>query len=154
TNGYFSESFYVAGMLHDIGSLVIYNKSPIKAQEALARSRNENENLFKSESKIFGFDHADVGGALLDAWKLPRPLVEAVSYHHYPSAATTDKKLTAVVHLADVMAYEMQYMGSGESFVPTIDPEAMKELGILKTYLNGIMENIGDTIDDTISMFL
>jgi len=132
----------------------IYNTSPDKAREALAHSREHEESLFKSESRVFGFDHAVVGGALLDSWRLPQPLVEAVSYHHFPSAAKTDKKLTAVIHIADALAYEMEYSGSGETYVPTIDPESMKELGILQPYLTGVKEEIRDTIDETISMFL
>ncbi|KMP11927.1 hypothetical protein UR09_02285 [Candidatus Nitromaritima sp. SCGC AAA799-A02] len=153
-NGHSSERYYVAGMLHDIGSLVIYNKNPIKSKEALERSHKEKENLFVSESKVFGFDHADVGGALLESWKLPQPLVEAVAYHHYPSAAKTDKKLTAVVHIADVMAYEMKYTGSGEHSTPELELESLELLGVTKSHLAGIMEELGNTIDETIAMFL
>ena len=65
---------------------------------------------FEIEAKLLGCDHAEVGGRLLERWKLPEHLVAAVRYHHQPAAATPHERLTACVTLGNFMAY---FMGQG-----------------------------------------
>ena len=76
------ESYYLAGMLHDIGSLIIYKKFPEEAEKVLGRCKNKKENLFDVEREIFGASHAKVGGALLKGRGLPSLLYEPLYYHH------------------------------------------------------------------------
>ena len=76
-----TERFYLAGILHDIGRLVIFKKEPALARDTFYRSKERQENIYLSEQKLMGFNHADVGRELLKAWKLPPRLVEAVGNH-------------------------------------------------------------------------
>ncbi|PIQ97497.1 MAG: phosphohydrolase [Nitrospinae bacterium CG11_big_fil_rev_8_21_14_0_20_56_8] len=149
-----AERYYVGGMLHDIGSLVIYKKSPKKALELLGRCHEEEKHLYEVEPRIFGFDHGDVGKALLEAWNLPPSLVEAVSFHHLPGEATLDPGLTQIVHVADILAYEMKMGSSGEPFVPPFDEETLKELGLSNKSLKELSQNSHEEIEQAIQMFL
>jgi HD-like signal output (HDOD) protein len=78
---------YVAGLLHDIGKLILVTNLPDPYNDVLALSRGEKLPLTAAERKIFGADHADVGGYLLGLWGLPVPVVEAIALHHKPETA-------------------------------------------------------------------
>jgi len=100
------EMYFTAGLLHDIGSLMIYHGVPDLAQEALYRSRKSNLPLQVAEQQVMGFDHAAVGGELMRAWHLPTPLECAVEYHHAADSkyATREFRAVGIVHLADVLS--------------------------------------------------
>jgi len=99
-----SERLFVAGLLHDIGSLVLYNRAPGVARELLMVAQGDEETLHQAEREALGFSHADLGGLLLDKWMLPVALRDAVRCHHDPAAAADGAFEAAIVHIADVFA--------------------------------------------------
>ena len=113
------ERFYLAGILHDIGRLVIIRKEPALARDTFYRSKERRENIYLSEQKLMGFDHAAVGQELLKAWQLPQRLVEAVGCHHQPQNAETFPVEAALIHTADYIVHILQ-AGSDADFS---DPE-------------------------------
>lgn len=98
------ERLFVAGLLHDVGSLVLYSQYPETLREALMISQGNEQVLAEQEREILGFDHADVGGELLRIWGLPPVLQEAVERHHRPGAAHQARLEVSVVHLADALS--------------------------------------------------
>ncbi len=101
-----AEMVFTAGLLHDIGCLMIYHGVPDLAQEALYSSRKSNLPLHVAEQQVMGFDHAAVGGELMRAWHLPAPLACAVEYHHAADSkyAGNEYRAVGVVHLADALS--------------------------------------------------
>jgi len=95
------ERLFVAGMLHDIGKLVLYFKEPELSQQVLLQAADADGQLFKAEKDIIGFTHGDVGAALIDAWKLSDTLKEVIAYHHTPLKAKNHRVETAIVHIAN-----------------------------------------------------
>lgn len=104
----FAEDAYTAGMLHDIGKLMLANNLPELFQQALTLTQARSLPLVSAEQEVFGANHAGVGAYLLGLWGLPATIVEAVAFHHDPrrSAATTFGPLTAV-HVANVLEHEL-----------------------------------------------
>ncbi len=102
------EQAYAAGLLHDLGKILLAANLPVPFGQALALARQAQINLHLAETQTFGGNHAEVGACLLGIWGLPAPIVEAVALHHNPSAASQKSfgALTAV-HAADVFAHEM-----------------------------------------------
>ena len=102
-----AEDTYIAGMLHDIGKLMLANSLPDKFQATVAYSVAHQLPLCAAETEVFGATHAGVGAYLLGLWGLPAPIVEAVAFHHTPgnSDLRTFQPLTAV-HVADVLEGE------------------------------------------------
>jgi putative nucleotidyltransferase with HDIG domain len=99
------ERLFVAGLLHDVGSLLIYNRAPETARDLVLAARGNETILHRTERKAFGFSHAELGGMMLDQWHLPEALQQAVCHHHDPSAAATHGRLeAAIVHIADALA--------------------------------------------------
>lgn len=99
-----AESLFVAGLLYDIGQLIIANKLPEMARETLLRAKDSGTPLHLLERGVIGFDHAEVGGELLRQWLLPDALWEAVKCHHAPGEARNAVINAALVHLAAVIA--------------------------------------------------
>jgi putative nucleotidyltransferase with HDIG domain len=96
-----SERLFVAGLLHDIGKLIICNRLPNHARQIQQELTKETELDFIIEKKILGYDHADVGGELLSEWKMPQALCDAVLFHHRPNDAKNNKIEVALVHIAN-----------------------------------------------------
>lgn len=148
------DRFYVMGMLHEIGRLIIYIKIPKQAGDALHLAKNKGKLLHVAESEIIGFNHAEVGGELMKAWNLPDSLEEAVRYHHAPSKAKHYPSEAAVVHLADIFANAMQMGSSGEHFVSPLDPVAWDIIGLPVSIISSIIENMERQFTDAVQMFL
>ncbi len=123
------ERFFVGGLLHDIGSLVLYNRCAAQSREALELAR-AGQPLHLAEQSIFGFDHSDVGALLMEAWNLPEAFIEAARYHHRPRQAHNHPLEAAMIHLADVMAATAHTTGSNTSQPPPIDPSAWEVTGL------------------------
>ncbi len=97
------ERLFVAGLLRDIGHLVMYQSIPDESKEALLRARTERRALYKVEREVLGFDYAQLGGALLHQWGLPGALWEPVQSHVTPEQPAEFALETAIVHLAGVL---------------------------------------------------
>ncbi|MBI2423762.1 MAG: HDOD domain-containing protein [Candidatus Hydrogenedentes bacterium] len=80
------ERAYTAGLLHDIGLIVLATTLPDELRLVLQRCETEKASLFEVEQAIFNTTHAEVGGYLLELWGLPDPVVEAVAFHAHPAA--------------------------------------------------------------------
>ncbi len=99
-----TERLFVAGLLHDLGELLIFHKMPELAQKALRRSIALDEPLHLAERTLMGFDHGAVGGALATLWELPPALLGAIRFHHEPDAAPGGLE-AALIHLANSIAH-------------------------------------------------
>ena len=76
---------YTAGLLHDIGLLILASKLPDEFEQALTHAREENTTLIQAERTVLGATHAEVGAYLLDLWGLADDIVKAISHHFFPS---------------------------------------------------------------------
>lgn len=95
---------FTAGMLHDIGRIVITTQLPHVALEATLLCRSLRRPLHVVEEELLGISHAEIGAYLLGVWGLPYPILEAAAYHHRPMVLTQRvfSELTAV-HVADAL---------------------------------------------------
>ncbi|MBZ5685245.1 MAG: HDOD domain-containing protein [Acidobacteriia bacterium] len=98
------EECFTAGLLHDLGKLVLLAEFPKEYLQAYTAKSDMHAN---GERERIGCTHAEVGAYLMSIWGLPFPLVHAVAYHHHPAetAETKFSTLTAV-HAADAIASE------------------------------------------------
>jgi HD-like signal output (HDOD) protein/CheY-like chemotaxis protein len=98
------EHAFLAGVVHDIGQLVLAMKMPLELAEVLEVARREGRPLHEVEEERWGVTHAEISAYLLGIWGLPFPVVEATASHHHPSrVAGTEFNLVAALHVADVL---------------------------------------------------
>jgi HD-like signal output (HDOD) protein len=114
------ERFFVGGLLHDIGRLVLFLNRTAEAVEVLRRTESESRLSHELERELLGFDHALLGAELLTFWKLPHSLGEMVGGHHdefRPPGSSTD---AFHIHYADFIVSLLELGTSGEVFVPPL----------------------------------
>jgi HD-like signal output (HDOD) protein len=99
-----SDRLFVAGMLHDLGRLVIYLTLPEKAREILYITGGDEWILAETEREVLGFSHTDVGAELFKVWGLPEGFQAISRYHHQPHLATDHEHDVAIVHIALAIA--------------------------------------------------
>ncbi len=114
------EDAFTAGLLHDVGLLVLATNTPDQYTETLALM-NQGIAEWEAERQVLGATHAEVGGYLLGTWGLSDPIVEAVAFHHDPgrSAGHTFSPLAAV-HIANVLEEQAASI-DGPSIVADMD---------------------------------
>jgi HD-like signal output (HDOD) protein len=142
------ERYFVAGIVHDIGRLIIFKKKPDRAHEALLLSKDKGELLHAAEAKVFGFNHSDVGHLLLKTWNLPLSLQEVVAFHHFPRRAVSYPVEAAIVHVADIIAHGMQFGSSGEHSIPMLDESAWDLIGLPTSVLSPALDQIEREVFD------
>lgn len=124
----------VAGMLHDVGKLLMAMKSPKHFARAVSGAREERRPLFEIEEELMGVSHAEVGAYLLALWGLPTPVVEAVAHHHRPKRVPQDRlDAVGIVHIANCLAHRhpLRPEPGGEPPHQELQPEYLADLGIL-----------------------
>jgi putative nucleotidyltransferase with HDIG domain len=102
-----SSTFFMAGLIHDIGKLVmLLTFEDEYAPEQWMTSFSTEERLV-TEQQLFAFSHASLGGQLLRQWNFPENLLSAVEYHHAPikAQAPLEQFLAQVIQLADLLSY-------------------------------------------------
>lgn len=125
-----TERFFVAGLLHDVGALILFRKVPELARAALVRVQGTILPLWEAERQVMGFDHACVGAELLSTWKLPASLCEAVAFHHTPLEAPTAPLEAAIVHLANGIANMRERTKSLLVSTSPLDARAWETIGL------------------------
>ena len=147
------ERFYLAGILHDIGRLVIFKKEPALARDAFYRSREQRENIYLSERELMGFDHADVGRELLKAWQLPPRLVESVGCHHQPQTATEFPVDAAIIHASDYIVHVLHAGSDAEFSEPQLYPKSWEIIGISPDDFEFMKDKVIQQYQGIVSMF-
>lgn len=140
-----AEALFTAGLLHDIGELVIFNRLPEQAKDALLLVLYSADELplYQAERQMMGFDHAQVGGELARQWKLPPMLQECIACHHDIHAAQRYPRETALIHLANILALMAEVQTLEPSDVSPVDPDAWRITGLSETEV--IAAVVGET---------
>ena len=101
---------FTAGLLHDIGKTVLSQSLNGAYSKIIVDTEQHGQSLLEVETKLFGANHAEVGGQLLQHWKFPPSLVAAVRFHHAPKWAGGHQRLASCVYLGNMVAC---FMGHG-----------------------------------------
>lgn len=101
------EDIYLCGLLHDIGKFVMFERMPEEFARASQASAKNSVPLYMTESKSFGFTHADVGFLVAKRWGLPEVIARAIGEHHNANLAVTEGNLVFLVVAANHIAGEM-----------------------------------------------
>jgi HD-like signal output (HDOD) protein len=151
--GFFEERFFLLGLIHDIGRLVIFRTFPHAAVEVLRMATRAPCLFQEAERKILGFDHTDVAEAMLAAWDFPESLRGVIGCHHDP--AGSDKPMDcAIIHVADVLARSMRSGYRGKFAVSPLSEDAWERLGLSVSDIAPLASQADHMIDDIIHTFL
>ncbi len=146
------EKFFVAGLLHDIGRLVMLRNHPKASTEVLRQAKVGRRGLVDMERSVWGCSHSEIGGRLLKAWRLPAFLEVLVHFHHDPMEASMVSE-AAVVHVADFITHGLGIGSSGASLVPELNTNAWQALGLDTKDLFGIARQAERQANDVMAAF-
>ena len=146
------ERLFVAGMMHDLGQVVLAAARPEIIRELLEAQRDTGRLYLVLERERLGFDHAELGGALLKKWKIPASIGETVACHHNPGNAEQFRLETALIHLADIMCQAMELGRGAEWGVPPLDEPAWDRLGLSPHMLGAVLKQSEAQITETFAI--
>lgn len=134
-----SDQAFVAGLLHDIGRLVLVVHFP-KEYEAVLDYRAANQcRLRQAELDVLEVDHAQIGRALAEHWKFPVPIQTAIACHHDcvlgPAGA-----LTAAVQVANCITFDMARTEDDKNMSSTMTAQTLAALGISEAMVQEVLE--------------
>jgi len=118
---------FVAGLLHDIGKLILADNMPKEYAGVLRSAAEDRNSLREGENKVFGATHAEVGAYLLALWGMPDPVVATAAYHHRPADGEEQGfGCVAAVHVADAFDRVVEDPLQGE---PDVDAAYLQAIG-------------------------
>ncbi|MGE5454598.1 MAG: HDOD domain-containing protein [Methylocystaceae bacterium] len=148
-----SDVAYTAGLLHDIGKVILNHYLEEAYQPVVETVTREGVMFMEAETAILGFNHAEIGARVGEKWNLPLPLVEAIANHHSPQLATIDPRLTAIIHLADCLTMIMGVGLGVDGLFYGMQEDALQKLGLTTENLEDLVSRLTDMMVDA-SAFL
>lgn len=142
------ELAFTAGLLHDIGEMVLASSFSRQYSAALAYRKQKDCFLSAAEQEVLGITHAEVGGLLAETWRFPAALRDAVAAHHAPAETTADS-LANLVHVADATAHALCLSRFAEETVMPVDDTAWTRLGIDWASYRQALAQIEKDFDET-----
>ena len=122
---------YTAGLLHDIGKMVLITRFPYEYALVLERAATEDLFLYEAEKHVLGFTHCDIGEWVCNRWNFPDRLVRVIARHHADGGFVFPVETeTAMIHLADIICNRLRIGHSGNRKTCSLDPEGYSEIGL------------------------
>ena len=131
---------YTAGLLHDIGKVVLDQYIASAYPLFYRQLFEERAHFSEAEKKILGIDHTEAGYDLASRWSLPDSLIDPIRYHHEPENAVRNIELTHIVYLADLIMSKFHAGLELERLNTEALPSSLKTIGFS-------IESFADIVD-------
>jgi putative nucleotidyltransferase with HDIG domain len=141
------ETWFVSGLLHDIGRLLVYTQLPTHALYLLTEARRRDVSIYSLETDTLGFTHEALGEALLRSWRCPEEIVRRIGRHHFPLAEDAEPE-DAVLPIANLLAQGLGYGSSGEQILPEVSPRAWELADLTPEALLDVSGRLDDDVRD------
>ena len=129
------EEVFVAGLLHDLGKIILCLHLPTECAQVLRVLEQENVFFHQAEKSALGIEHGLIGKWVAEKWNLPPALIKVIQYHHYHHLQIRrldpyDAVLTAIIKVADAIVKQEDIGQSGDKLLPKIDKELLGFIGL------------------------
>ena len=141
SQGLDESSAFTAGLLHDVGLLVLDSLYPIEMAQALQWAVEHDAPHLQAEQALLGVSHAEVGAWLAQHWHFAPEVVEAIAGHHHPSDSA-QLSLTDLVHGANTLVHAMDLAGVAHEAVPPLQPGAWGRMASVRQHLPRLLPRI------------
>lgn len=143
------DEIFVAGMIHDIGTMVERQAYPEQFADVINRCAAGEGEFLALEREIIGADHQAFGVGLTTKWKFPRHLRAAVGFHHNPEALSPElRNLAMVIQMADIMCCQEQLGFYLTAHAGSYTQEMLDNIGITADQLEGIRARLPEKVAD------
>jgi len=138
-----ADEVFVAGLIHDIGTLVERQAFPDHFAEVIRRCSEARQDFLAVEREVIGADHQAFGVGLTTKWKFPRHLRAAVGFHHNPQQVSVElRNIATLIQVADILVCQELigfYMTAKND---AVTPEMLTTLGITETQLEEVRASL------------
>ena len=142
------DRFFVAGLLHDIGHLVIDQVEPELFSTIIEEQKQSGELLYDIENARLNTNYADIGATLMRSWQFPKSLVNAIEFQHHPNATQPIEVDAAILHTACFLL--QRNAGLPIPAERMIEPEAYESLALDETLLSEVKEIAHDELENCV----
>ena len=149
-----AESAFLAGMLHDVGKLVLDMFFSEFYNQVVEKAKTEKMLIVKAEEEIMGVTHAEVGGQLATEWKFGEDLQNSILSHHNPQYVRRYQRLVGVIHLADIICRTLEFGNGGDDLIPEIDQTVMDRFAMTEKGLTILAETAKKDLEDADSFLM
>ncbi|MFZ5773227.1 MAG: HDOD domain-containing protein [Thermodesulfobacteriota bacterium] len=140
------KAVFTAGLLHDIGKVILDQYVFERFNLIMDKVINEKRSFVAAEKELLGYDHTEVGGIVADDWRLPPFLVKAISSHHLPEGGGEYAEIVAAVHIADGIC---SMIGGGrgvDGLANRIHQEALSIIDLNEDDIDCIIEQLAEIV--------
>jgi putative nucleotidyltransferase with HDIG domain len=123
---------FTAGLLHDIGRLVLVTVDPQRYAAVIAHRNASDSTLLEAERALLELDHVQAGVALARHWEFSDTMRQAIAWHHEPETPGAGY-LATIVHVADAIVHGLDLAGEENELVPPLSPVGWTALGLDET---------------------
>ncbi len=137
-----SEKAFTAGLLHDIGKIIIARYLPTSLAAIVGLAERQGLAMYDAEQKILGLPHPAFGGWVMSRWGLPTPLIEAVEFHHHPTRSQYAFDLAGIVYLANILAHRAQIGCGGDCLLREMDPVVLDYFNLTEAAMSELQDGL------------
>ncbi|MBD3221103.1 HDOD domain-containing protein [bacterium] len=148
------EEAFLAGLMHDIGKLVLNLQVPDRFEEIIQIVYNENREFHDTETELLGFDHARVGSLLVNKWKLSPLLEEVIGLHHDAANLTPDRPLLLHLDLANRLCHKLGIGFQESNDLDLCATVANRHLGFTEDELAEVAQQLQQTLEVEMEVFI
>jgi hypothetical protein len=112
--------------------------------------KNSDRLLHEVENEVLGFNHADVGGTLMENWGLSAAQVEAVQFKHRPNEAPNFGMEASILHVSNLVACALNMGSVGDVCIPNLDADAWTRMGLSEEVMAALVWEIEDQFEDMV----
>lgn len=149
-----AEDAFIGGLLHDIGKIVLDQFQPAVSAPIIKYAAEKGLLITDVEAKVMdNFNHAAIGGWLIEKWRLPSDVVRMVAGHHSPHRYNENRELIAFVHIGDILARALGVGNGGDNRMPSFNPAVAAAFQISEEFLDRAVEKLIAEIDKAEDFF-
>jgi putative nucleotidyltransferase with HDIG domain len=146
---------FTAGLLHDIGKMVISNFVKDYLEEIKHLTQKKQLSFVEAEREVLGIDHAELGGKITEQWEFPKAIVSAIRYHHTPFLTSEDHEIVQLIYLCDTVALMTGIGGGADGLSYHAYGEVMKQYHLKEKDIERFMIQLEDRfhlVDEILNM--
>ncbi len=140
------EEAQMAGLIHDVGKIILDRHVLDKKKEIEAYMENEEKTFLDAESHYFGFNHADIASEVCKKWNFPESINFSIKYHHHP-VNSDGNELAYILHLADYISLMSGIGYDTDDFLYELEEGTLDFLGMQKTDVSEIVLNVTESVN-------